>query len=495
MNAFSTRESRNAGLALIALLITLSFQAPAGGQTSRSTFQEALEAKARAESLEAPVYSPAHFSTALRSLNQAEEDFQKRHIESAETRLRVATDYFIKAAETANLFHSRLGDAVKARNDARSAEAPEFRQRQWQEAESILDQAARALEEGDLKKARSRAERAVRLYRIVELESIKAHYLDETRALLAEAEKENAEKRAPATLSRAKILFEKAEKLLVENRYDTDEPRQLAREARVEAGHALHLSRAIEKLSRNDTIESLFLRAEAPLRQVGDELDLNPTFEAGLEPAADLIIQEIRRLKKQITGLKQDLADSREQIAALENQSRSLQAELASARSQMGDLKSREAELYDLVESQRAARETFRKVEETFSPEEALVVRQGGDVIIRLYGLTFPVGKAVIETEYFGLLAKVIQAIGLYPDCGITVEGHTDSRGSDELNQKLSTQRAEAVMKYLIASAHIEPSRISAVGHGENRPVATNETEEGRRKNRRIDVILQPARQ
>ena len=74
----------------------------------------------------------------------------------------------------------------------------------------------------------------------------------------------------------------------------------------------------------------------------------------------------------------------------------------------------------------------------------------------------------------------------------IIIEGHTDAFGSDELNMRLSKERAEAVMQYLIANMNLGVSRIQAVGHGENRPIASNKTPGGRAKNRRIDVVIQP---
>ena len=90
------------------------------------------------------------------------------------------------------------------------------------------------------------------------------------------------------------------------------------------------------------------------------------------------------------------------------------------------------------------------------------------------------------------LLHKINRAIEVFPNCRIHVEGHTDSQGGSRLNQKLSENRAKAVQKHLIDTYRIAPERISSEGFGASRPVANNETKEGRAKNRRIDVILTP---
>jgi outer membrane protein OmpA-like peptidoglycan-associated protein len=71
----------------------------------------------------------------------------------------------------------------------------------------------------------------------------------------------------------------------------------------------------------------------------------------------------------------------------------------------------------------------------------------------------------------------------------VIVQGHTDATGSEEHNFALSERRAEAVRGVLISNG-VEPSRISAVGHGENDPVADNGTASGRRQNRRVDILL-----
>ena len=74
----------------------------------------------------------------------------------------------------------------------------------------------------------------------------------------------------------------------------------------------------------------------------------------------------------------------------------------------------------------------------------------------------------------------------------MAVEGHTDSRGDDRYNKKLSMDRANAVKEYLIANMGLSKGQITAIGYGETKPIASNETERGRTKNRRIDIVLSP---
>lgn len=97
------------------------------------------------------------------------------------------------------------------------------------------------------------------------------------------------------------------------------------------------------------------------------------------------------------------------------------------------------------------------------------------------------------------LLDKMASSLKELEDQNIAVEGHTDNvpigailKERYPTNWDLSTARAVAVVRHLIENAEMNPELFSAIGYGENRPVATNETEEGRSQNRRIEIILIP---
>ncbi|MCK9276426.1 MAG: OmpA family protein [Syntrophales bacterium] len=102
----------------------------------------------------------------------------------------------------------------------------------------------------------------------------------------------------------------------------------------------------------------------------------------------------------------------------------------------------------------------------------------------------FDFDKAVIKDNYSKDIEDLADLMKKYPDQlkNITIEGHTDSVGSAEYNKKLSQRRADAVKAYLIEKGGIDPTRINAIGYGEERPVASNATKEGRQKNRRVEA-------
>ncbi|MDW8361319.1 MAG: OmpA family protein [Myxococcales bacterium] len=100
----------------------------------------------------------------------------------------------------------------------------------------------------------------------------------------------------------------------------------------------------------------------------------------------------------------------------------------------------------------------------------------------------FEFNRAVIRPESYGILNTVAQVLRDFPDITVEVQGHTDDRGNDAFNMRLSNARANAVRDYLIGQG-IAPHRLTAVGYGETRPIASNSTREGRAANRRVEFI------
>jgi outer membrane protein OmpA-like peptidoglycan-associated protein len=114
--------------------------------------------------------------------------------------------------------------------------------------------------------------------------------------------------------------------------------------------------------------------------------------------------------------------------------------------------------------------------------------------IVILDKVFFETGKTTIKSESFELLAEVANVIKANDFVKkVQVEGHTDSRGNDEFNQELSQGRAEAVRVWLIEEGGVEAERLVAVGFGESRPIASNNSSRGRAENRRVEFnIIDP---
>ena len=103
--------------------------------------------------------------------------------------------------------------------------------------------------------------------------------------------------------------------------------------------------------------------------------------------------------------------------------------------------------------------------------------------------ILFDTGKSSIKAESTSVMVDIIQILNEYPTAKFTVEGHTDSVGSAKLNQKLSDSRANSVRDFLIEKG-IGADRLTAIGYGEDKPIATNNTKAGRAQNRRVEINL-----
>lgn len=120
------------------------------------------------------------------------------------------------------------------------------------------------------------------------------------------------------------------------------------------------------------------------------------------------------------------------------------------------------------------------------------VVNTGSELIVTMpQDILFPFDSAVVSQSLKTDLRTLADSLNDYPDTTVDVVGHTDSDGDASYNQRLSKQRADSVADILIIEG-VAPYRIRAYGRGEDQPVATNQTEAGKAKNRRVEIIIRP---
>lgn len=132
-----------------------------------------------------------------------------------------------------------------------------------------------------------------------------------------------------------------------------------------------------------------------------------------------------------------------------------------------------------------------RQAEEIAEEVEGAEVARVGEGILITFdsGLLFGFDSYALTATTKENLREMAGILNKYPDTDITVDGHTDSKGSEEYNQTLSERRAASVADYLTAQG-VSRSRITTHGYGEMKPVATNETDAGRAQNRRVEVAI-----
>ncbi|MEQ8660949.1 MAG: OmpA family protein [Gammaproteobacteria bacterium] len=112
-----------------------------------------------------------------------------------------------------------------------------------------------------------------------------------------------------------------------------------------------------------------------------------------------------------------------------------------------------------------------------------------GEKLMTLEGVNFDYDSAKLRPESESVLDAAVTVLNENPSVHVRIEGHTDSRGSDAYNRKLSERRAQSVVAYLV-SRGIDAGRLSAIGYGESAPVAPNDTAENMYKNRRVELVV-----
>ena len=474
-------------LLLLAVFVLGAGSASAQNELRNTFFKEADAAKAAADAANASLLAPRSYSAATKEYESAETGLNRgRNIEYVRSNAADAVRHYQTATTAAELAKTVLSQVMKSRQDAANAKAPQLSPDIWDKAQREFGSAIRYLERGDLKNAKRRDIEATSLYRDAELVAIKAQYLTETRRLLDDADRARVGRYAPFTLGNAKQLLAKAEKELNENRYDTDRPRNLARQANYEAKHAIYLSEVVRDVRDKDlTVEQLVLHWEDPLRQISGAADIVPAMAQGHEELTEKLVAYVENQRNEVQSLQQEYEAGNLRLVDMEDELRALDQRLGGATAER-------AALVQRLEAQARVKEQFEQVEKMFSRSEARVFREGSNVILRLVGLSFDSGQSEIRRGSFDLLTKVEKAIDVFPRSELVIEGHTDSYGGDESNQALSQKRAESVQQYMINAMRIPSYRLIATGYGETNPVANNETEAGRARNRRIDIVIKP---
>jgi len=147
----------------------------------------------------------------------------------------------------------------------------------------------------------------------------------------------------------------------------------------------------------------------------------------------------------------------------------------------------------DLEAQKKEAEALRKKANQQFSQLESALIqvkKNARGTIISMSDILFDVGKAALKGELKTNLAKIAGILTVFKDSKVIVEGHTDNQGTAEYNQKLSEARAQNVKNFL-AEQGVDSTRLSSTGYGLDRPQADNSTKEGRKKNRRVDLVIQ----
>jgi len=383
------------------------------------------------------------------------------------------------AEEMAQVARTTLPNAIKARELARAAGATTLGE-DYVRAEEQFLKLTKAIENNDLKYAQNNGEKVAAAFDQLEVRAIKEQTLGEARKLIKQAEEEGARKLTPKTLEVAQKKLNDADAFISEHRYEKEEIQQKSAEALFQAQRLVQLTRQSKQIGEMQR-EQLTLWVEGILSQTTNKLSAPDMRNKSFDTQRENILGSIKSLQEDRQFLATQEKAHLEEIKSLKQQVAMLEGKTKEEQASIGRL-----------EKEKQFNELFNEVKGYFSTGEAEVYKQGNRLIIRLRAIQFPVGQSIIMPDNYGLLSKVQRAIRTFGEPDVVIEGHTDSTGSDEVNEHLSQQRAESVRDYLVANKTLPEEKIVAIGYGSKRPLASNETAEGRAINRRIDVVISP---
>ena len=317
----------------------------------------------------------------------------------------------------------------------------------------------------DLAEARN----AVALARIAGADRYAADTFNKATALLSEAEvAREKRKRGNDVMQPARQAAQTAEdaRLIALQRQE---------EEYVSQQRALAAQREREALDRAQAEEAR-AKAEAAKRQ---QAELDAQAAATAKAAADRERLEIERARQDALRAQ---ADAETAPLAAERAGQTADADAQAARQQ---LQQAQAAAAQTEQEKNALREKLR--EQLNVILETRETARG--LIVNLSDVLFDTASATLKPGAREKLARVAGILSTHPDLHIEVEGHTDSVGGEDYNQRLSERRAESVRSYLLQQK-IAPAAVEAEGFGEGRPVATNDTVAGRQQNRRVELVV-----
>lgn len=208
-------------------------------------------------------------------------------------------------------------------------------------------------------------------------------------------------------------------------------------------------------------------------------------------------VEETERLNRQIGALEQTIKDLKAENQGLRVKVEELTKQVAEQRQRVADLEMIKEQKVQEVSSEYSS--MIEKMKAEIAQGQVTITELKGKLTVNMVeAVLFDSGKAEVKTEGLLVLQKVVDVLKEAKDKVIRVEGHTDNVPITgalarlyPTNWELSAARAINVTRYL-QDRGIDPALLSAVAYGEFRPVADNETREGRAKNRRIEIILVP---
>lgn len=405
--------------------------------------------------------APKGFTSAVDNRNAAAEKLRKgKSASEVMENVNKAKEAIAEVRRVGDVNASNMSGVIQARTYAVDAQAPKFQEKAFASADDDLKSIGEDLEKGKTQVKADKLSGLEKRYGAAEIAARKHGEIGNVVLALKRAEDKGAKRKTPGLYQIAQAKFATAEHAIETSPHNAGGYATAVNEAK-QAAQKLEEVLAIV-LQNDDASEDVALTIWNQRKELS-------ASRAALTQAETEAALKLRRTEEASASA---LADRNKRIAT-QNAS-------------IGALSSENAQ----YASQEELKQKIEEIKGTFAADEAEVMKDGSKIVVRLKKMQFASGRADLNPDSFATLQKVDTLIAAVPAKQITVEGHTDSVGSNKTNRQLSEKRAESVKKYLVSQGLPEELSVETEGFGSDRPLTTNKTKIGRATNRRVDIII-----
>lgn len=341
--------------------------------------------------------------------------------------------------------------------------------------DSQFNDVMRMIEEEKLEKARKNSVELQSKMDGLITEAIKTQALGKSERVLASISEE-AKKLVPETTQNVESLIKSTASFIEKNR---DDDAAIVRKSQEVSQQVERLKALVDEAKRVQglSLEDTVLRTENLIQMASGGGESQYPIGLPMESRA-------RVLGEKATSL-------REQLGYVETDLRAAYGELGTKSKNLQDLRSKAAQKEKRLAEINKENQKIARIREVLGEKNAQVYQKDGQILVHLIGLEFKQGSYEIPSSRYDLLGDVGRILETnFSDSKVTIEGHTDSSGSKNLNQNLARRRAMAVRDFIAANQKDMKENLMVAQANYQAPIATNKTKEGRQQNRRVDLII-----
>ncbi len=228
--------------------------------------------------------------------------------------------------------------------------------------------------------------------------------------------------------------------------------------------------------------------------------DLKAKEAQSLAAKAEDLQAQVKGLTADVEGLKKERTALQQEKTALQQEKEAAQKDIAALQAKVNELSPKAEKVEQLEKATQTYEDLKKKLEKEIQEGQVQITEMKNRLTVTMVDqILFASGSAKVGKQGRAVLDKVVTILKDVKDKRIEVDGHTDNvpiasslKARFPTNWELSTARATEVARYLQEPGGLDPRLLSASGFGEFQPVASNDTDEGRHKNRRIEIVLLP---